>query len=67
MLLHLDRRTLTASSTESAAWLGSRGPKSAGEEPVFALYFHNQVDGNLTIVGINGAHYRGGDHQLLSR
>ena len=51
MLLHLERRTLAESSTESAAWLGShfRGispyasvrSKHAGEEPVFAFYLHN--------------------------
>merc|ERR1712122_440899 len=31
----------------------------AGAEPVFAFYLGNQVDGELTIGGVNSAHYTG--------
>ena len=63
-LLELERRTLSESLTESAAWLGSHfsgigayasvRSQNAGEELVFAFYLDNQVDGKLTISGING-------------
>ena len=63
-LLELERRTLWESLTESAAWLGSRfsgigayasvRSNNAGEELVFAYFFDNQVDGKLTLCGING-------------
>ena len=31
----------------------------AGEEPVFAFHLDNQVNGRLTIDGVNSAHYAG--------
>ena len=58
-LVELERRTLSESLTESAAWLGShfRGisahasvrSQNAGAELVFAFFLDNQVDGKLTI------------------
>ena len=35
------------------------GLVDAGAEPVFAFYLGNQVDGELTIGGVNSAHYTG--------
>ena len=34
-----------------------KGLVDAGAEPVFAFYLENQVDGKLTINGVNRAHY----------
>ena len=34
-----------------------RGLVDAGEEPVFAFYLDNQVDGKLTMGGVNCEHY----------
>ena len=33
----------------------------AGEDPVFDFYLDNQVDGKLTIGGVHGAHFTGGE------
>ena len=43
-----------------------RSKKYAGEELVLAFHLDNQVDGTLIVGGITGAHYRGGEHQLLA-
>ena len=51
-----------------------QGLVDAGEEPVFAFYLDNQVDGEMTVGGVNSAYYTGvfrvhelGEHQVLAR
>ena len=59
-------RGISASDFRGISPCASVGSKNVGEELVFTSYLDNQVDGKLSVGFINGAHYTGGDHQLLA-